>query len=366
MGDLLPVDAGVHRLLSLWHDREGCALSGVDVNTTVFCLLATTLCALPGDTVQGFQITDQDAFSIEGNPQTPLFYINRPFFREETIYLPSIFGNQVIIWDRQSAELRAVGRKGRGPGEFNLPYGVLADGSGQFYVNDRSNMRIQVFDSRFDFVRSVPLTGQCESFFVRDKAQGTFVQMVGTYPCRSGTCLIQTLDLASGTKRSFAPMESEPAVFSWVAAQNAANGHIVLANILEPRARVYDEAGALVRDLSLRSPDWVDVDVPRGDSESRQRAIMATLRTGTYTSIERLLIDGEHILVQLKRWRSGKPEHYRLQVFDQKGGLLMHGFESDDVLGDFRDQNTFWFYRVDEDTNENGTVHVTLRKLVRR
>jgi len=38
------------------------------------------------------------------------------------------------------------GRKGIGPGEFNLPHGIATDNRGRVYVCDRSNSRVQVFD----------------------------------------------------------------------------------------------------------------------------------------------------------------------------------------------------------------------------
>jgi peptidylamidoglycolate lyase len=38
------------------------------------------------------------------------------------------------------------GKKGNGPGEFNLPHGIATDNQGRVYVCDRSNARVQIFD----------------------------------------------------------------------------------------------------------------------------------------------------------------------------------------------------------------------------
>ena len=38
-------------------------------------------------------------------------------------------------------------QRGKGPGEFNLPHTIATDAKGNVYVGDRSNNRIQVFDS---------------------------------------------------------------------------------------------------------------------------------------------------------------------------------------------------------------------------
>jgi peptidylamidoglycolate lyase len=44
------------------------------------------------------------------------------------------------------------GTKGSGPGQFDLPHGVTLDSAGHIYVADRSNERIQVFDSAGHFL----------------------------------------------------------------------------------------------------------------------------------------------------------------------------------------------------------------------
>ena len=44
------------------------------------------------------------------------------------------------------------GKKGKGPGEFNLPHGIAQDAQGRIYVADRSNFRIQVFDEAGKFL----------------------------------------------------------------------------------------------------------------------------------------------------------------------------------------------------------------------
>ncbi len=44
------------------------------------------------------------------------------------------------------------GVKGSGPGQFSLPHGLALDSQGHVYVCDRSNSRLQVFDSRGQFL----------------------------------------------------------------------------------------------------------------------------------------------------------------------------------------------------------------------
>jgi DNA-binding beta-propeller fold protein YncE len=49
--------------------------------------------------------------------------------------------------------VRAWGKYGTGPGEFDLPHSVAVDTTGRVYVGDRENMRIQIFDEEGTFLK---------------------------------------------------------------------------------------------------------------------------------------------------------------------------------------------------------------------
>lgn len=69
------------------------------------------------------------------------------------IFVSDGYGNnRVVHFDRKGRFVRAWGRKGAGPGEFNLPHAIALDSKGRLYVADRSNARIQVFDQAGTFL----------------------------------------------------------------------------------------------------------------------------------------------------------------------------------------------------------------------
>ena len=49
--------------------------------------------------------------------------------------------------------VKSWGERGSGPGQFNLPHAIVVDRNNQIYVGDRSNRRIQVFDTEGKFIR---------------------------------------------------------------------------------------------------------------------------------------------------------------------------------------------------------------------
>jgi hypothetical protein len=92
-----------------------------------------------------------------GTPNEPAPYMSgRPFNRcTQTVLSPDMdylyvtdgYGNaKVHKFTRDGKYVTSWGESGSGPGEFNLPHAICCDKNGFFYVADRENHRIQIFD----------------------------------------------------------------------------------------------------------------------------------------------------------------------------------------------------------------------------
>ncbi|NQU23978.1 MAG: 6-bladed beta-propeller [Candidatus Nealsonbacteria bacterium] len=69
------------------------------------------------------------------------------------IFVSDGYGNsRVVHFDRNGKFVKAWGKPGTGPGEFNLVHSIVVDSQGTLYVADRSNARIQVFDQNGKFL----------------------------------------------------------------------------------------------------------------------------------------------------------------------------------------------------------------------
>ena len=55
--------------------------------------------------------------------------------------------SRIAKFSRDGSWMKSWGRRGSGPGEFNLPHTIASDSKGKIYVGDYMNSRIQVFDS---------------------------------------------------------------------------------------------------------------------------------------------------------------------------------------------------------------------------
>src|SRR5438046_1694616 len=70
------------------------------------------------------------------------------------IYISDGYINsRVAKYDMHGNWVKQWGTKGNGPGQFNLPHAIAIDRNDNVYVGDRSNRRIQVFDTNGKFLR---------------------------------------------------------------------------------------------------------------------------------------------------------------------------------------------------------------------
>jgi DNA-binding beta-propeller fold protein YncE len=97
----------------------------------------------------------------------------------ERIYVVDIGGvtselHRVRVFDaRSGAHLYDIGKRGSGPGEFNLPRDVAIGKDGQLYVVDGGNFRVQIFDRNGKYLQSFGSVGKQLGNFARPKEVAT-------------------------------------------------------------------------------------------------------------------------------------------------------------------------------------------------
>ncbi len=97
-----------------------------------------------------------------GHPDPPLPPVDG-LFRQPTdvawdsdgnIYITDGYINsRVAKYDKNGDWVKSWGEKGTGPGQFRLPHAIVIDRNNNVYVADRSNRRVQVFDTDGKFLR---------------------------------------------------------------------------------------------------------------------------------------------------------------------------------------------------------------------
>lgn len=82
--------------------------------------------------------------------------------------------HKIKVFDiNTGSHLFDLGKRGTGPGEFNLPRDVAIGANGQIYVVDGGNFRVQVFDQGGKFINSFGSVGKQLGNFARPKEVAT-------------------------------------------------------------------------------------------------------------------------------------------------------------------------------------------------
>jgi len=76
---------------------------------------------------------------------------------------------RIVKFSKDGKFLKAWGRKGSGPGEFDTPHSLAMDSRGRLFVADRGNSRIQIFDQEGTFLAEWRQFGRPSGIYIDKK-----------------------------------------------------------------------------------------------------------------------------------------------------------------------------------------------------
>jgi sugar lactone lactonase YvrE len=82
--------------------------------------------------------------------------------------------NRIVKFDKDGKYIKEWGKKGWGPGEFDVPHNLAMDSAGRLFVADRANNRIQVFDQDGKYILEWRQFGRPSGLFI-DKHDTLYV-----------------------------------------------------------------------------------------------------------------------------------------------------------------------------------------------
>lgn len=167
-----------------------------------------------------------------------------------TFYVSDGYGNsRVAKFAADGTFLMDWGRKGKRPGEFDLPHGLALDDAGKLYVADRTNQRIQIFNSDGELLRlwGAEQLGRAGRPWGLDVSSDGFLFVIDGGDMNEDTpdhAQVVQLDLEGNVIRRWGSYGTAPGQFLW--------GHDIAAG----------EDGA-VYTVDVRDNDWVQKFVRR-------------------------------------------------------------------------------------------------------
>jgi DNA-binding beta-propeller fold protein YncE len=168
--------------------------------------------------------------------------------------------HRVLAYDGQGVLLRQIGKRGRGPGEFNIPVQAAVAPDGTLWVLDAGNFRLQAFDREGGYLRAFGQAGTSVGQFARPRSVAC-----------DGEGLLYVSDGAFGNVQVFNP-QGELLIALGRGARRDAPGRYGL-----PHGVSVDETGRVYVVDQL----FNKVEVLRrvGDAEARELVAQAALAT---------------------------------------------------------------------------------------
>jgi DNA-binding beta-propeller fold protein YncE len=74
--------------------------------------------------------------------------------------------SRIVKFTSDGTFIKTWGKRGTGPGEFNVPHTMFFDSRGRLFVGDRSNKRIQIFDQDGNFLDQWTQFGSPSGIFI--------------------------------------------------------------------------------------------------------------------------------------------------------------------------------------------------------
>jgi DNA-binding beta-propeller fold protein YncE len=82
---------------------------------------------------------------------------------------------RIVKFDKTGRFLKTWGKKGAGPGEFDLPHTLAFDSRGRLFVGDRQNNRIQIFDQDGKFIAQWFQFGRPSGIYIDQRTDTIYV-----------------------------------------------------------------------------------------------------------------------------------------------------------------------------------------------
>jgi len=273
--------------------------------------------------------TALDTVSIEDFRGDPLYDSYNTRVTNEEIIIPETKQNKILIYGRYGSPTKEIGRTGQGPLEFNLPYDAVRSHSGDLYVLDRKNERIQILANNGEQKDIINGITQAHEIELTGGEEPTLLVLAPT-GCGKKPCLVTEYDEFGSVEDRYAILNNDQVhLYSWVMAQDG--NKVYVSNILNYILRVY-ENGKHVRNIELDSPSLIDIELEQ-DPGSREalQAQLDKLSSEVHTRIRSIDIYGGHIFV-CNEIRNTEHDRFFVDIYTTSGELVYHGVEVPGIM----------------------------------
>jgi DNA-binding beta-propeller fold protein YncE len=94
---------------------------------------------------------------------------------------------RIVKFDKTGKFLKSWGRKGMGPGDFDVVHAIAIDSRGRVFVADRQNNRLQIFDAEGTFIAQWGQFGRPSGIYIDQRSDTIYVSDSESRDARTNT-----------------------------------------------------------------------------------------------------------------------------------------------------------------------------------
>lgn len=283
-----------------------------------------------------------------------------------SVYALDMKDQKVMAFDDQGGLLWVINKKGQGPGELNMPSGILLTPQGELQIEDALNRRLSFFTKEGKFVKNISLADKLGLVgIVMDHKGNSIAREIGLNddkmyfdfkvfdPELKPQSTLDRIEFkapipGSGNKMNLMDVMA--------LVQFDSKGNIFYSRNLDYSIKVYDGSGKHIRTITK---DFSKVKVTQEDIDDMLARIPNMAPGGVnikdlfefpkhFPPIQNLLLD-ENDMLYVRTWEKGKVKgEYKTEVFDPAGRYIAYFVSKADI----RVAKNKKFYSTEE--NEDG------------
>lgn len=270
--------------------------------------------------------------AVTSSPSELAFGTSVAVDAKQQLLISDCSSHNVFIYDKNGKYLQTLGSHGKGPGEFECPYGVQVDRNGDIVVCDNGLRRLVRFDEKRAFKKSILVTGSHfmakEFCFLPDNSIILAGYMEDFAHPMTGTSL-QLYSAEGKHLYSFMPVPEHtfktPLAYYSTAHIDVDSLRIIYAvSESDCMVHVFSSAGELLRTFSVKNSNYVKPPrYPDADRLFGMKIKERTVLDHSWTPFQRLIVHQDVIVTSMAKWNSGDDEAtYYINIHRKDGTLI--------------------------------------------
>lgn len=284
---------------------------------------------------------------------------------ERFVIVDEMASRSVYLFGKDGAFIRLIGNKGGGPGEYRSPIYAGYDTRDNIYVYDRGLLRVLMYNSDGEFVKSSLIKKFVDKFAIDREKSVFFYTPKPSDRGGSSRNSVFKFDSTGKLAGEFCP---QPNAFDGAAKASGggivadSNNVVFQMSAYEYVLRAFDTSGEMIMISEEVPHHYRQLRPATSEVDASVDALLAWYRS--FTSIDQIYIYKQSLVLVRTSDISGKKPVRRLDILDKSGHVLKEGIVMPDELSPFMwaNDNGLYFMRQGE---ADGKGNVANQKILK-